>query len=161
MSKIRKYHNHKPQTPPWHREEELLNHHETPGRSKIANRVSGVEKANANTTLPFANRKEELCSTLKQSPFIMMQRIYKIMQFCILDAAPSTKVLLKTTITNVNSSDSTAEAHILLMRGHRGNLFRQLCNVLCDIVGETSKSSNKRVKQRRPKLLLNISIELV
>ena len=107
------------QTPPWHREEELLNHHETPGRSKIANRVSGVDKANANITLPFANRKEELCSTLKQRPFIMMQRIYKIMQFYILDAAPSTKVLLKTTITNVNSSDSTAEAHILLMRGHR------------------------------------------
>ena len=26
------YHNHKPQTTPWHREEELLNHHETPGR---------------------------------------------------------------------------------------------------------------------------------
>ena len=29
---IRKYHNHKPQTNPWHREEEPLNHHETPGR---------------------------------------------------------------------------------------------------------------------------------
>ena len=29
---IRKYHNHKMQTTPWHREEELLNHHETPGR---------------------------------------------------------------------------------------------------------------------------------
>ena len=29
---IRKYHNHKPQTTPWHREEEPLNHHETPGR---------------------------------------------------------------------------------------------------------------------------------
>ena len=26
---IRKYHNHKPQTTPWHREEEPLNHHET------------------------------------------------------------------------------------------------------------------------------------
>ena len=27
---IRKYHNHKPQTTPWHRGEEPLNHHETP-----------------------------------------------------------------------------------------------------------------------------------
>ena len=29
---IRKYHNHKLQTTLWHREEEPLNHHETPGR---------------------------------------------------------------------------------------------------------------------------------
>ena len=29
---IRKYHNQKLQTTPWHREEEVLNHHETPGR---------------------------------------------------------------------------------------------------------------------------------
>ena len=29
---IRKYHNHKLQTTPWHCEEETLNHHETPGR---------------------------------------------------------------------------------------------------------------------------------
>ena len=29
---IRKYHNHKLQTTPWHPEEEPLNHHETPGR---------------------------------------------------------------------------------------------------------------------------------
>ena len=28
----RKHHNHKLQTTPWHREEEPLNHHETPGR---------------------------------------------------------------------------------------------------------------------------------
>ena len=32
---IRKYHNHKQQTTPWHREEEPLNHHETPGRHLI------------------------------------------------------------------------------------------------------------------------------
>ena len=32
VSMIRKYHNHKPQTTLWHREEEPLNHHETPGR---------------------------------------------------------------------------------------------------------------------------------
>ena len=29
---IRKYHNHNPQTTLWHREEEPLNQHETPGR---------------------------------------------------------------------------------------------------------------------------------
>ena len=29
---IRKYHNHKSQTTPWHHEEEPLNHHETPRR---------------------------------------------------------------------------------------------------------------------------------
>ena len=29
---IRKYHNHKQQTNPWHREEEPHNNHETPGR---------------------------------------------------------------------------------------------------------------------------------
>ena len=28
---ISKYHNHKPQTTPWHREEEPLNQYETPG----------------------------------------------------------------------------------------------------------------------------------
>ena len=32
LSMIKKYHNHKPQTTPWDREEELLNHHETSGR---------------------------------------------------------------------------------------------------------------------------------
>ena len=40
-SKIRKYYNHKPQITPWHREEELLNHHETPGRQiKQSNQLS-------------------------------------------------------------------------------------------------------------------------
>ena len=29
---IRKYHDHKRQTTPWHLEKEQLNHHETPGR---------------------------------------------------------------------------------------------------------------------------------
>ena len=41
MSMIRKYQNHKLQTTPWHREEEPLNHHETPGRQiKQSNRLS-------------------------------------------------------------------------------------------------------------------------
>ena len=38
---IRKYLNHKPQTTPWHRNEEPLNHHETPGRQiKQSNQLS-------------------------------------------------------------------------------------------------------------------------
>ena len=38
---IRKYHNRKPQKTPWHREEELLNHHQTPGRQiKQSNQLS-------------------------------------------------------------------------------------------------------------------------
>ena len=37
----RKYHNHKPKTNPWHREEEPHNHHETPGRqTKQSNQLS-------------------------------------------------------------------------------------------------------------------------
>ena len=41
MSMIRKYHNHKLQTTPWHREEETLNHHDTPGRQiKQSNQLS-------------------------------------------------------------------------------------------------------------------------
>ena len=38
---IRKYHNHKLQTNPWHREEEPHNNHETPGRqTKQSNQPS-------------------------------------------------------------------------------------------------------------------------
>ena len=38
---IRKYHNYKPQTNPWHREEEPHNHHEKPGRqAKQSNQLS-------------------------------------------------------------------------------------------------------------------------
>ena len=38
---IRKYHNHKPQTTPWHHEEEPLNHHETPGRQRTSDTLIG------------------------------------------------------------------------------------------------------------------------
>ena len=42
---IRKYHNHKAQTTPWHREEEPLNHHKTPGRqTKQSNQLFYGEK---------------------------------------------------------------------------------------------------------------------
>ena len=40
-SMIRKYHNHKQQTTPWHPKEEPLNYHETPGRQiKQSNQLS-------------------------------------------------------------------------------------------------------------------------
>ena len=48
---IRKYHNHKPQTTPWHREEEPLNHHEAPGRQiKQSNQFSLPHQDDCNTT---------------------------------------------------------------------------------------------------------------
>ena len=47
---IRKYHNHKPQTTLWHREEEPLNHHETPGRQfKQSNQLSLPHQDDCNT----------------------------------------------------------------------------------------------------------------
>ena len=47
---IRKYHNHKPQTTPWHREEEPLNNHKTPGRQiKQSNQLSLPHQDDCNT----------------------------------------------------------------------------------------------------------------
>ena len=47
---IRKNHNHKPQTTPWHREEEPLNHHETRGRQiKQSNQLSLPHQDDCNT----------------------------------------------------------------------------------------------------------------
>ena len=47
---IRKYHNHKLQTTLWHREEEPLNHHETPGRQfKQSNQLSLPHQDDCNT----------------------------------------------------------------------------------------------------------------
>ena len=56
---IRKYHNHKLQTTPWHREEEPLNHHETPGRQiKQSNQLS----------LPYQNKVcQQLVSLAEQA----------------------------------------------------------------------------------------------
>ena len=49
---IRKYHNHKPQTTPWHREEEPLNHQETPGRQiKQSNQLSLPHQDDCNTRM--------------------------------------------------------------------------------------------------------------
>ena len=50
VSMIRKYHNHKPQTTLWHREEEPLNYHETPGRQiKQSNQISLPHQDDCNT----------------------------------------------------------------------------------------------------------------
>ena len=50
MSMIRKYHDHKPQTTPWHRKEEPLNHLETTGRQiKQRNQLSVPHQDDCNT----------------------------------------------------------------------------------------------------------------
>ena len=47
---IRRYHNHKPQITLWYREEEPLNHHETPGRQiKESNQLSLPHQDDCNT----------------------------------------------------------------------------------------------------------------
>ena len=57
MSMIRKYHNHKLQTTPWHREEEPLNHHETPGRQiKQSNQLSLPHQDDCNTKMDIEQR---------------------------------------------------------------------------------------------------------
>ena len=54
---IRKYHNHKLQTTPWHREEEPLNHHETPGRQiKQSNQLSLPHQDDCNTKMDIEKR---------------------------------------------------------------------------------------------------------
>ena len=46
------YHNHKLQTTLWHREEEPLNHHETPGRQiKQSNQLSLPHQDDCNTRM--------------------------------------------------------------------------------------------------------------
>ena len=52
VSMIMKYHNHKLQTTPWHREEERLNHQETPGRQiKQSNQLSLPHQDDCNTKM--------------------------------------------------------------------------------------------------------------
>ena len=52
MSTIRIYVNHKPQTTPWHREVEPLNHQETPGRQiKQSNQLSLPHQSDCNTRM--------------------------------------------------------------------------------------------------------------
>ena len=54
---IRKYHNHKPQTTPWHGEEEALKYHETPGRQiKQSNQLSLPYQDYCNTRMDIKQR---------------------------------------------------------------------------------------------------------
>ena len=49
---IRKYHNNKPQITLWHREEEPINQHETPGRQiKQSNQLSIPNQDDCNTRM--------------------------------------------------------------------------------------------------------------
>ena len=54
---IRKYHNRKPQTTTWHREEESLNHHETSGRQiKQSDQLSLPNQDDCNTRMDIKLR---------------------------------------------------------------------------------------------------------
>ena len=54
---IRKYHDHKLQTTPWHREEEPPNHHETSGRqTKQSNQLSLPNQDDCNTRMDTKQR---------------------------------------------------------------------------------------------------------
>ena len=58
---IRKYHNHKLQTTLWHREEEPLNHHETPGRQiKQSNQLSLPIKMIAILEWTYSNAQQSI-----------------------------------------------------------------------------------------------------
>ena len=60
---IRKYHNHKLQTNPWHRKEEPHNNHETPGRqTKQSNQLSLPHQDECKT-----RRDIKLCTTKHRS----------------------------------------------------------------------------------------------
>ena len=58
---IRKYHNHKLQTTLWHREEEPLNHHETPGRQiKQSNQLCLPHQDDCNTRMDIKNVQQNI-----------------------------------------------------------------------------------------------------
>ena len=58
---IRKYHNHKLQTNPWHREEEPHNNHETPGRqTKQSNQLSLPHQDDCKTRMNVQQNIEQL-----------------------------------------------------------------------------------------------------
>ena len=58
---IREYHNHKPQTAPWHRKEEPLNRHVTPERQiKQSNWLSLPHKDDCNTRMDISNVQQNI-----------------------------------------------------------------------------------------------------
>ena len=63
---IRKYHNHKLQTTPWHREEEPLKHGETPGRQiKQSNQLSLPHQDDCNTVSKVIRLQRSGIDTIK------------------------------------------------------------------------------------------------
>ena len=74
---IRKYHNHKPQTTLWHREEEPLNHHKTPGRQiKQSNQLSLSHQDDCNTRMdiksdPVGSHRGEGEKSLSMYPGVL------------------------------------------------------------------------------------------
>ena len=61
MRMIRKYHNPKLQTNPWHREEEPHNHHETPGRqAKQNNQLSLPHQDDCKTRMEVQQNIEKI-----------------------------------------------------------------------------------------------------
>ena len=63
---IKKYHNHKPQTTPWHREEELPNHYETQGRQiKQSNQLSLPHQDDCNTRIDIKHYVQQKIEQLQ------------------------------------------------------------------------------------------------
>ena len=58
---IRKYHNYKLQTNPWHREEEPHKNHETPGRqTKQRKKLSVLHRDDCNTIMDKSNAQQNI-----------------------------------------------------------------------------------------------------
>ena len=66
---IRKYHTHKPQTTPWHREEKPLNHPQTPGRQiKQSNQLSLPHPDDCKTRMDISNVQQNIEQIQIQTP---------------------------------------------------------------------------------------------
>ena len=74
VSMIRKYHNHKPKTNPWHREEEPHNHHQTPGRqTKQSKQLSLPHQDDCKTRIdirPGLKAPEQSDTKIDSSPLV-------------------------------------------------------------------------------------------
>ena len=67
VSMIRKYHNHKLQTNPWHPEEETHNNHETPGRqTKQSNQLSPLHQDDYKTRMDAQQNIEHSITNRQQ-----------------------------------------------------------------------------------------------
>ena len=89
MSMIRKYHNNKLQTNPWHREEEPHNNHKTPGRqTKQSNQISLPHQDDSKTRMVLKYisvlhaRLRNKCSNLNNDLFINHIRDNPLCDLC-------------------------------------------------------------------------------